>query len=127
MLEEYVAVDLEMTGLKASRDRILEIGAVRCQRGEETEKFQVIVNPGIPLPEEIAALTGITSVMAQGGADLRRAMENFLEFWQGLPLVLWVLQPPGQLWDPARHRKTNKTAACLYVWDTPFGSFEAAW
>lgn len=87
MLEEYVAVDLEMTGLKASRDRILEIGAVRCQRGEETEKFQVIVNPGIPLPEEITALTGITPAMAQGGADLRRAMENFLEFWQGLPLV----------------------------------------
>lgn len=87
MLEEYVAVDLEMTGLKASRDRILEIGAVRYRKGKEVGAFQVIVNPGVPLTEEITALTGITPDMAQRGVELRRGMEDFLEFWQGLPLV----------------------------------------
>lgn len=87
MLEEYVAVDLEMTGLRASRDRILEIGAVRRQKKGKTAEFQILVNPGIPLTREITDLTGITSAMAEGGVDIRTAMVSFLEFWQGLPLV----------------------------------------
>ena len=31
MLNDYIAVDLEMTGLDAKKDRILEIGAVRVK------------------------------------------------------------------------------------------------
>lgn len=32
MIEDYVAIDLEMTGLNAKRDSILEIGAVRVKQ-----------------------------------------------------------------------------------------------
>ena len=36
-LEDYVVLDLEMTGLNAKTDRILEVGAVRVLAGKVTE------------------------------------------------------------------------------------------
>ena len=39
MIEDYVAIDLEMTGLNAKTDRILEVAAVRIRKGKETASF----------------------------------------------------------------------------------------
>ena len=44
MLKDYVVVDLEMTGLKAKTDRILEIGSVKVTDGMETAVFHCMVN-----------------------------------------------------------------------------------
>ena len=41
-LEDYVVLDLEMTGLNAKTDRILEVGAVRVLAGKVTEEFSVL-------------------------------------------------------------------------------------
>ena len=64
MLEDYVVVDLEMTGLRAKTDRILEIGAIKVEGGMETGAFHCMVNPHREIPPEVTALTGITSEMA---------------------------------------------------------------
>ncbi len=56
---EYIAFDLETTGLSADRDEIIEIGAARFRRGEIVERYQTLVNPGKPIPSEITHLTGI--------------------------------------------------------------------
>ena len=39
MLEDYVVIDLEMTGLNAKTDAILEVGAVRVRDGRQTERM----------------------------------------------------------------------------------------
>ncbi len=54
-----VALDLETTGLDASRDRIIEIGAVKFRGDEVLDTWQTLVNPGFSLPEYITRLTGI--------------------------------------------------------------------
>lgn len=87
MLEAYVALDLEMTGLKAKTDRILEIGAVKVVNHQITDVYQQLVNPKMEIPKEITELTGITSEMAKGGADTKTAVENFFAFCGELPLV----------------------------------------
>ena len=38
MTDSYVCVDLETTGLDPKRDKIIEIGAVRVERGEMIEE-----------------------------------------------------------------------------------------
>ena len=45
MVNSYVAVDLETTGLDPKRDKIIEIGAVRVEAGEITADFESCVNP----------------------------------------------------------------------------------
>ncbi len=80
MQNSYVALDLETTGLRPKYDRILEIGAVRVVDGVETETYETFVDSGIPIPESITELTGITQEMVTGGPGLREAIDGFLEF-----------------------------------------------
>lgn len=87
MLREYIAVDLEMTGLRPARDKILEIGGVHRKDGKTLGEYQVIVNPGLSLSEELVALTGISQEMADNGEPLSDALAGFLKFRGGLPLV----------------------------------------
>ena len=58
--QEFVAFDLETTGLSSRSDRIIEIGAVILKKGEEIDRFQTFVDPERPLEKKIVELTGIT-------------------------------------------------------------------
>ena len=64
MLEDYVVIDLEMTGLNAKTDAILEVGAVRVRDGRQTETYGAILKCGRELSERVVELTGITPEMA---------------------------------------------------------------
>lgn len=87
MTEEYVTVDLEMTGLKTTRDRILEIGAVKIRDGQLTDTFHTFVNPHRTLSPVIVNLTGITDEMVADAPEIDTALVDFLEFAQELPLI----------------------------------------
>lgn len=87
MTDTYIALDLETTGLNPSRDRILEIGAVRVFDGQIEETYETLVNPGRKLDKRIEELTGITDEMAAGGMDTRTAVTGLVEFCGELPLL----------------------------------------
>ncbi len=87
MVNSYVAVDLETTGLNPKTDRILEIGGLRIEDGKAVGEFQMLVNPGFPLEESVTRITGITDAMAAEGEDPKRAVESFLSFCGGLPIL----------------------------------------
>lgn len=87
MVETYIALDLETTGLNPSADRILEIGAVRVTDGRIQEIYETLVNPGVRIGERIRELTGITDEMAAGGKDTRTAVEELVAFCGDLPLL----------------------------------------
>lgn len=44
-MENYVALDLETTGLSPKNDRILEIGAVKIEEGRETGRIATLIDP----------------------------------------------------------------------------------
>ena len=85
--EEYVAFDLETTGLYARRDRIIEIGAVRMRGGKEIDRFQSFVNPGMRLEKRTTELTGITDEMLRDAPELAQVLPQFLDFVGGRVLV----------------------------------------
>ena len=84
---EFVCFDLETTGLYPGNDAITEIGAVLLKNGQVEDRFQTFVDPKRPIPAEIVRLTGITDQMVQGAPELREAMDQFLAFAGGRPLV----------------------------------------
>ncbi|MEO5766626.1 MAG: exonuclease domain-containing protein [Casimicrobiaceae bacterium] len=62
-------VDLETTGTRADGDRITEIGVVRVDTdgdGVRATEWSTLVDPGVPIPPAIVALTGITDAMVSG-------------------------------------------------------------
>ena len=78
--EEFVAFDLETTGLSSRTDRIIEIGAVIMKDGKEIDRFQTFVDPKCQLSKETTELTGITQEMLVGAPGLEEALPKFLEF-----------------------------------------------
>lgn len=80
MIKDYVVIDLEMTGLDAKKDKILETGAVRVRDHQVVETFGTICNPDVLLSEKVIELTGITQKMAEEGQALDEAVAEFLDF-----------------------------------------------
>ena len=77
----FVIVDLETTGAAPTAGNgITEIGAVKVRGGEVVGEFNTFVNPGIPLPDFITNLTGITDQMLANAPTIRSVFGTFLEF-----------------------------------------------
>lgn len=78
---EFVAFDLETTGLHPMSSQIVEIGAVRFRGdGEILGQFQQLVDPKSPIPKEAFAVHGITAAMVKGQPVLAEVLPRFLEF-----------------------------------------------
>lgn len=84
---EYVAFDIETTGLSSGNDRMTEVGAVVFRDGKPRERFQTFVNPGMPIPPEITRLTGITDRDVFDAPDEGTVLRDFLSFAADRPLV----------------------------------------
>ena len=85
--DTYVVFDIETTGFSAENDRIIEIGAVRVEKGEITDKFSVFVNPQLPIPFEIEKLTGISDEMVMNEPAIEEILPQFLDFCKGAVMV----------------------------------------
>ena len=78
--QEFVAFDLETTGLSSVNDRIIEIGAVVFRDGKEVDRFQTFVDPQRKLEKKIIELTGIDDSMLKGAPLIEEVLPKFLEF-----------------------------------------------
>ena len=87
MINEYVVVDLEMTGLSAKTDQIIEIGAAKIKDNQVIETMECLVNPKCKIPTRVVELTGITDEMVQAGRDKDEAINELLDFIDGQILV----------------------------------------
>lgn len=86
-MNEYIALDLETTGLDAKKDKIIEIGAVWVADGKIKGTWEKFINPGRQLEERVTKLTGITNDMLQDAKAIDEILEDFLQFTGDLPLV----------------------------------------
>ncbi len=84
---DFVAFDIETTGLNSQKDTITEIGAVLFRGGKEEKRFQTFVNPGRHIPLNIVNLTGITDEMVADAPSEGEAVSAFLDFAGDLPLI----------------------------------------
>src|SRR3954451_12075812 len=111
----FVIFDLETTGLSPTRSRIVEIGAQRVEALEPGETFETLVNPDVPLPAAITALTGIGQGDLRGapGADL--AVRRFLAFAGDAVLVAHNARFDMGFLDHAVERLTGRRVAAPVV------------
>ena len=84
---EFVAFDLETTGLDSINNRIIEIGAVLFSGGEIKEEFDTFVNPEMHVPLEITKLTGITDSDVESAPGEKEAVEAFVAFAKNRPVI----------------------------------------
>lgn len=61
--DEFVAIDIETTGLNPTCDEIVEVSAVRYRNGHEVEAYETLVKPTRPLSAFITLYNKITNDM----------------------------------------------------------------
>ena len=83
-----VVIDFETTGTNSEVDRVIEIGMVGFRRGEMIFREGLLVNPGIPIPEESRAVHGITDEELEGAPSFVEALPRVVELLAGhLPVA----------------------------------------
>ncbi|MBI2760793.1 MAG: hypothetical protein HYX51_05140, partial [Chloroflexi bacterium] len=110
---QYVALDLEMTGVDLESDEIIEIGAVKFNSTGVSDKFETLVNPGRALPRRIESLTGIRGGEVKSAPPFSAVADALVRFVGDAPIVGqnvgWDLQflkkhgliPEGPVYDTA--------------------------
>ncbi|MBN2037053.1 MAG: hypothetical protein JW768_09955 [Chitinispirillaceae bacterium] len=85
-IPDFVAIDVETTGLDFSRDRVIEVGAVKFIGGKTSEEFSSFVNPEVPVPETITELTSITDNDVTNAPRFAAIADRLLIFVNDFPL-----------------------------------------
>ena len=86
-LEEYVVLDVETTGLQASRQRIIEIALVRMAHGQVVERWESLCQPGRRVPAYITKLTGIDDERLDDAPAFGEVVDQVLERIDGAVIV----------------------------------------
>ena len=84
---DFVVFDIETTGFSALTCRIIEIGAVKVEKGQITDRFSTFVNPEVPIPFRIEQLTSINDSMVLDAPVIEEVLPKFLEFCEGCVMV----------------------------------------
>lgn len=84
---QYVAVDVETTGLSAARDEIIQLSAVRFDEFEPAAAFSTYIRPLKGLNPEAQAINGITEDMVENAPTIGEVLPSFIEFCGKSPLV----------------------------------------
>ena len=83
----FVVFDIETTGFSPTKNKIIEIGAVRVENGVITGRMDDFINPEVPIPFDIERLTGINDAMVMNAPTVDVILPKFLEFAKDAVLV----------------------------------------
>ena len=120
MMNSFVAVDVETTGLNPSKDVIIEVAAITFSGHDIIDEFSTLVYPQRDIPPEITRLTGITQAMVEDApgmfqvrSRLRPVLSNHVLVGHNIDFDLAFLQE--ERLGIGNHRIDTVTLASILV------------
>ncbi|PWB34419.1 DNA polymerase III subunit epsilon [Pseudomonas sp. SDI] len=99
-MERIAVIDFETTGISPGRQcRATEVAVVMLERGRIVERYQSLMNAGLPVPAFVAGLTGITTAMLRSAPPIERVMNEVAEFVGSTPLLAHNASFDQKFWD----------------------------
>ncbi len=88
-----LAVDTETTGIDPTKDRIVQASCIEVGPSGVIDSKTWLINPGVPIPPEAAAIHGITDLLAAAGQHPLEALTEMTDRIQraqlaGLPIII---------------------------------------
>ena len=75
---DMVGVDTETTGTDPMKDKIVQLGALVYKKGKKVFEYTQLVNPGVVIPEQAAAVHGIRNEDVVFQPSIEQVMPEFL-------------------------------------------------
>lgn len=82
-----VFVDIETTGVSYSRNKVIEVAAIRVENNEITDSYSSLVDPRTELPPFISSLTGIYSSDLAGAPTFHDIAGDLYQIMDGAVFV----------------------------------------
>ncbi len=79
--------DIEATGLTIGKDRIVEIAILKVKTDGSKEKYEIKINPEIPIPLEVSELHGIYDVDVINAPKLQDVAHEIVSFLDNCDLA----------------------------------------
>jgi CBS domain-containing protein len=86
---DAIAIDIETTGLDASRAHAVQFGAIPIAKGvlKPDDACEQMLNPGIPIPSSSIAIHGITDAMVRNAPTLSDVWPNLVGQWKNRVVI----------------------------------------
>ena len=99
-MERIAVIDFETTGISPGAGcRATEVAVVMLERGRIVERYQSLMNAGLPVPGFVASLTGITTAMLRSAPPIARVMNEVAEFVGDTPMLAHNASFDQKFWD----------------------------
>ncbi|MCL2100829.1 MAG: 3'-5' exonuclease [Fibromonadales bacterium] len=123
--QNFIALDLETTGLDPDKDEIINIALVRFENGNIAASLDFIVKPQKELSSFVNYLTGISQSELNDAKTFKEIAPQILEFINDLPLVAHNAAFDSKLFTLALNRNGFKNKEFVF-WDS-LAIAQAAW
>lgn len=87
-VKDFIAIDVETTGLKTGYNDIIEVSAIRFVDFKPIEIFTTLLKPRKPIPAEATAINGITDEMVADSPTFSQIHNSLKEFIGNSNLVM---------------------------------------
>jgi DNA polymerase-3 subunit epsilon len=99
-LERIAVIDFETTGISPGANcRATEVAVVMLERGRIVDRYQSLMNAGLPVPAFVASLTGITTAMLRSAPPVARVMNEVAEFVGDTPMLAHNASFDQKFWE----------------------------
>jgi DNA polymerase-3 subunit epsilon/DNA polymerase-3 subunit alpha (Gram-positive type) len=87
LTDNYVVFDIETSGLNPSKDKIIEIGAIKYINNKKVDEFSYLIDPEIKLTKIITDVTGLTDSDLIGKEKIDYVLPKFLDFIEDFTII----------------------------------------
>lgn len=83
----FVAIDVETTGLSPVYNELIEISAIKYEKAKKKDTFSTLIKPKKEISDTITNITGITNEMVKNAPNIEQVMPKLIDFIGEYPIV----------------------------------------
>ena len=87
MISDYIAIDLETTGIRLSKDKIIEVGLLKVKDSHIIDTFSCVINPDMQVDDKILELTKISKNELENAKRIHEVINHIVNFCEEYVLL----------------------------------------
>ena len=87
IISDYIAIDLETTGIRLSKDKIIEVGLLKVKDSHIIDTFSCVINPDMQVDNKILELTKISENELENAKRIHEVINHIVDFCEDYVLL----------------------------------------